>query len=344
MKLYAIGDLHLGHRVNKEELAKLLPHPDDGLILVGDIGETPEHLELAFAAATRNFAQVFWCPGNHELYSLVTQTKLRGRDKYLECVDVARRHGVKTPEDPYTIWEGKDYGDGTGGPVMIAPVFTLYDYSFRPAHVTRENALKWAEDADTVASDEFLLHPDPYPSREAWCDALVAETEQRLEEAISAYEAKTKSNNPTTATSNGNGNSNSPQQPLSVVIANHWPLREDLIYIPRVPRFTLWCGTKKTADWHTRFRAKVVVSGHLHVPRTDWRDGTRFEECSLGYPRQWEPARAQGLDINDCLREVLPGPASAPASPSTATATVGVGATGPGVVGGYAPPQWRRYG
>ncbi|KAK8043309.1 hypothetical protein PG993_005739 [Apiospora rasikravindrae] len=328
MKLYAIGDLHLGHRLNKEELANLRPHPDDGLILVGDIGETPEHLELAFSAATRNFAQVFWCPGNHELYSLVTQTRLRGVDKYQECVDVARRHGVKTPEDPYTIWEGKDYGDGTGGPVMIAPVFTLYDYSFRPAHVTRENALKWAEEADTVASDEFLLHPDPYPSREAWCDALVAETEKRLEEAMSAYQAKTAADTRI---------DQEQQKPLSVVIANHWPLREDLIYIPRVPRFTLWCGTKKTADWHRRFNAKVVVSGHLHVPRTDWRDGTRFEECSLGYPRQWEPARAQGLGINECLREILPGPASGP------PATIAAG-TGPGAVGGYAPPQWRRYG
>ncbi|KAK7984468.1 hypothetical protein PG989_011870 [Apiospora arundinis] len=341
MKLYAIGDLHLGHKLNREELANLRPHPDDGLILVGDIGETVEHLELAFSAATRNFAQVFWCPGNHELYTLTTQTTKRGRDKYQECLDVAARYGVKTPEDPYTVWEGKDYGDGTGGPILIAPIFTLYDYSFRPAHVTRENALKWAEEADTVATDEFLLHPDPYPSREAWCDALVAETERRLEEAISAYEAK-QQQQPSTASTAANGNStsttrNGEQQPkpLSVVIANHWPLREDLIYIPRVPRFTLWCGTKKTADWHTRFRAKVVVSGHLHVPRTDWRDGTRFEECSLGYPRQWEPARAQGLDINNCLREVLPGPAEAPAPP--------LPVEGSGVVG-HAPPQWRRYG
>ncbi|KAK8062008.1 metallophosphoesterase-like protein [Apiospora phragmitis] len=314
MKLYAIGDLHLGHRLNKEELANLRPHPDDGLILVGDIGETPAHLELAFAAATRNFAQVFWCPGNHELYSLVTQTTLRGRDKYQECVDVARRYGVKTPEDPYTVWEAGDYGDGDGGPVLIAPVFALYDYSFRPAHVSREGALKWAEEADTVASDEFLLHPDPYPTREAWCEALVAETERRLEEAIAAYQAKT------TTTSE-----QQEQKPLSLVIANHWPLREDLIYIPRVPRFTLWCGTKRTANWHTRFHAKVVVSGHLHVPRTDWRDGTRFEECSLGYPRQWEPARAQGLDINDCLREILPGPAGPPPAPVTAGVDLGAG-------------------
>ena len=35
--------------------------------------------------------------------------------------------------------------------------------------------------------------------------------------------------------------------------------------------------------------------------RTDWRDGTRFEEVSLGYPRQWDPAKG----VADYLREIL---------------------------------------
>jgi hypothetical protein len=31
-----------------------------------------------------------------------------------------------------------------------------------------------------------------------------------------------------------------------------------------------------------------VVYGHLHIPRTIWRDGVPFVEVSLGYPREWE--------------------------------------------------------
>lgn len=42
--------------------------------------------------------------------------------------------------------------------------------------------------------------------------------------------------------------------------------------------------------------------------RTDHIDGVRFEEVSLGYPRQWEAARTSGRDINGMLREILPGP------------------------------------
>jgi hypothetical protein len=68
-----------------------------------------------------------------------------------------------------------------------------------------------------------------------------------------------------------------------------------------------------------------VVTGHLHVRRTDWIDGVRFEEVSLGYPRQWEDAKTVGNDINTMLREILPGP--------------------PTPEKGKEPPtQWRRYG
>ena len=276
MSLYALGDLHLSYPFNREALDALKPHPEDGLILCGDVGEKPEHLRTAFSITKSLFRYVFWVPGNHELYTLPSGTGLRGEAKYKECIMIANEHGVITPEDPYMRWQGY------GGPCIIAPIFTLYDYSFRPADVSREDALDWAMKEDVRATDEALLFPDPYKTRDAWCAALVTRSEERLHEAAKLG--------------------------LPLVIINHWPLREELITIPRVPRFSLWCGTKKTRDWHTRFNAKVCVTGHLHVRRTDWVDGVRFEECSLGYPKQWEGARATGKDINMMLRKILPGP------------------------------------
>ena len=59
MKLYALGDLHLGHRANREALPTWRPHLEDWLILAGDVGETLEHLELGVRAATDRFEQVF---------------------------------------------------------------------------------------------------------------------------------------------------------------------------------------------------------------------------------------------------------------------------------------------
>lgn len=71
-----------------------------------------------------------------------------------------------TPEDPYPVWEG------AGGPVRIAPLFLLYDYSFlTPGTSTVEASLTRAYDAGIVCSDAFFLHSDPHKSRNEWCTA-----------------------------------------------------------------------------------------------------------------------------------------------------------------------------
>lgn len=295
-RLWAIGDIHLSFKANREALDQLLPHPNDDLILCGDVGESVEHCRIAFAKATECFRRVFWVPGNHELYTLPSEKEhgARGEAKYMECVEMARRFGVLTPEDDFALWEGE------GGPCLVAPIFTLYDYSFRPAHVKLEDALGWAREKDIEATDEHLLHPDPYASRIEWCHALIKKTETKLAEAVAAHPG------------------------VRLIIVGHWQLREDLVMLPRVPRFSLWCGSKKTKDWHNKYDAQIVISGHLHIRRTDWIDNTRFEEVSLGYPRQWQECQDRGLDINDLLREILPGPKTPPQDKRTTV--------------------WRRYG
>jgi hypothetical protein len=44
---------------------------------------------------------------------------------------------------------------------------------------------------------------------------------------------------------------------------------------------------------------------------TDWRDGVRFEEVSLGTPRHWTPERGAAA----YLRQILPAPPP-PADPA----------------------------
>ena len=308
-KLFAIADLHLGHNVNSEEWQKLRPQsPGSGLILAGDLGESSAHLDAAFTKAKECFEHVFWVPGNHELYTMPSTSsvsksdtdQLRGEAKYLAFVELARSHSVLTPEDPWMVWKGKP-----GEEAIIALCFTLYDYSFRPEEVKREKALEWALEKDVEATDEALLHPDPYDSRDAWCHALCDKWERKFSDYTNSH----------------------PNVPF--VIVNHWPLREDLVYIPLIPRFSLWCGTKRSSDWHRKKRfgaayggAKAAVTGHLHVRRTDHLEGCRFEEVSLGYPRQWAAAKDKGKGINDLLREIIPGPATVSSEQT----------------------QWRRYG
>ncbi|WP_405402182.1 metallophosphoesterase family protein [Streptomyces sp. NBC_01104] len=274
-KLFALSDQHVSHSENRRITESVRPESDDDwLLIAGDVGEKFEDIAWALKLLSERFRRVVWTPGNHELWTHPADpVTLRGKARYDSLVALCRELDVSTPEDPYPVWQGEEE------PVTVAPLFVLYDYSFRaPGARTKEESLRVAYESGVVCTDEYLLHPDPYPSRDAWCRARVALTEERL----SAID---------------------PQH--RTVLVNHYPLVRDPTRVLRYPEFAQWCGTQLTADWHLRFRAAVVVYGHLHIPRVIWRDGVRFEEVSIGYPREWRsrPPRPP-------LRQILPSPAS----------------------------------
>jgi hypothetical protein len=72
-----------------------------------------------------------------------------------------------------------------------------------------------------------------------------------------------------------------------MVLVSHWPLIQAPLAKLRHPAYAPWCGTTLTADWHTRYQVLAAVYGHLHIPRTQVCDGVRFEEVSVGNPREW---------------------------------------------------------
>jgi 3',5'-cyclic AMP phosphodiesterase CpdA len=279
-RLLAISDLHAAHRGNEAVIDALAPgHPGDWLIVAGDVADEIEQVRTVLGALRERFERVLWTPGNHELLAgKDAGPRERGAERYLRLVEACQAIGVDTPDDPYPVWRG------AGGPVAVASLFTLYDYGFGAALApTIADRLERAKAARVVAVDEYLLDPSPYPSREAWCAARVAATESRL----AALDPS-----------------------LRTVLVSHWPLHEHPTEILRHPEFALWCGTPRTADWHERFRAVAVVYGHLHIPRRTSLGTTRFEEVSLGYPREWKrwggPRRP---------RVILPAPPPGPFEP-----------------------------
>ncbi|MBH5333562.1 metallophosphoesterase [Streptomyces pactum] len=272
-ELLAISDLHVAYEENRAIVERLRPGSDeDWVIVAGDVGEVFADIEWALGLLSQRFAKVIWVPGNHELWTHPKDPlELRGVARYERLVEMCRAKGIVTPEDPYPVWEGK------GGPLTIAPLFLLYDYTFRlPGIETKEEALAHAHDAGVVCTDEHFLHPDPYPTRDAWCRARIEETERRLAACDPARKT---------------------------VLINHWPLTRLPTQVLRYPDFALWCGSELTADWHVRFRAETVVYGHLHIPRITVEDGVRFQEVSVGYPREW---KRHGRLPEDPLRRILP--------------------------------------
>ena len=270
MTLWALSDLHIGFEANRLAVEALPDFGDDWLLLGGDTGDTLAHLQAVLDVVTTRFAKVIWTPGNHDLWTpRAWPDEKRGVSQYARLVEACRVRGVLTPEDPFVTWPATGH--------VIAPIFTLYDYSFAPDGLTPDAAVAWAAETKVQCADELLLSPAPYASRSDWCAARVAATEARL--AAVPADART-------------------------ILLGHFPLRADLAILPRIPRFAIWCGTTRTTDWHTRYRADVVVSGHLHLRTTRWRDGVRFEETSLGYPAQWQQTRTAA----SYLRRILPEP------------------------------------
>ena len=289
--LLAVSDLHVSYPVNRAIAERIEPGtPEDWLIVAGDVGELIADIESALRGFSERFAKVIWVPGNHELWSHRRETfrldgaELRGEARYRHLVGICRRLGVVTPEDPYPVWRG------AGGPAVVVPLFTLYDYSFRPEGAdSKEAGLRIARASGVVCTDERWLRCDPYPGPEDWCRARVELSRRRLEaEVLPAG--------------------------LPAVLVSHYPLIREPTRVLRYPHFAQWCGTTETAAWPSRYRATAVVYGHLHIPRPIWHDGVRHEEVSLGYPREWEHRAELGYPPV-VPRRILPEPDSYPAWP-----------------------------
>lgn len=277
-KLLALSDLHVAFPENRKIVEAIRPESaGDWLLVAGDVGELSGDIEWALRTLSERFSKVVWTPGNHELWTHHDDpVQLRGKQRYDYLVDLCRSLGVVTPEDPYLAWDA----DGAEDPVTIVPLFLLYDYTFLPdGATTKEQGLARAYETGIVCSDEAMLHPDPFPSREAWCWARIEVTQRRL----AALD---------------------PARP--VVFVSHYPLVREPTRVLRYPQFAQWCGTTRTHDWHVRFNATAVVYGHLHIPRVTTYDGVRFVEVSIGYPREWQRrGRPPGVP-----RQILPVPAA----------------------------------
>ncbi len=273
MKLWATSDLHVGFEENRRAVEALESSRDDWLIIAGDTGESAAHLEFVLKTLTPKFAQLIWTPGNHDLWTpRPWPADRRGDAHYRRLVELCRRYGALTPEDRYAEWPGT--ADAPDPRIVIAPAFVLYDYSFRPDNVLAEDAVAWAAESDVRCADEELLSPEPYRSRGEWCHARVRETERRLDEIPPG---------------------------VTIILVNHFPLRRDHAVLPRIPRFSIWCGTRASEEWHVRYSLRTVVYGHLHLRSSRELDGVRFEEVSLGYPRQWKVERG----LAGYLRQIL---------------------------------------
>ena len=244
--LWAVSDLHVGARGNRELVVDLVRprNPGDWLIVAGDVAEDLDVVVDVLGELRQRFAKVIYAPGNHELYARAGHGPV-GKARYEELIRRCRRIGIYTPEDPYQQFAGH----------TIVPLFTLYDHSWRDLTATPEEAIDEAKAQGLVLSDYYMIRP--FVDIPQWCRERLAYSVRRLGQVTG----------PT-------------------VLVNHWPLAQDSLRRVRYPEIGLFSGTRHTQQWAKRYRAATVIHGHLHIPLGIEVDGVPHVEVSLGYPRE----------------------------------------------------------
>lgn len=243
--LWALSDLHTTFAANQLIVEELKPRdPGDWLIVAGDVAERIPDVVRTLRSLSQRFAKVIWVPGNHELFNRKSD-RFNGKARYRMLVGQLRVLGVITPEDPFPRFGG----------IAVCPLFTLYDYSFRPTGLSARQAVAAAK---VKLDDELAIAP--YVDIPGWCAERIEYSEARLEEI-----------------------------PGPKILINHWPLVEEATYRLYHRDIALWSGTRATRDWAKRFQARMAIHGHLHIPAETRVDGISHVEVSLGYPFERSP-------------------------------------------------------
>ncbi len=270
-KLWAISDLHVGYEENRRAVQALPSFPDDWLIIAGDTGETPAHLDFVLRTLQPRFAQLVWTPGNHDLWTPKTlASDQRGVAHYerlvslcrqLRRADAGRSLRALARRRPHP----RDRADVPAVRLFVSPAL-----------------------GDARAGRRLGRRPPACARRMKICSRRI-----RMRRATTGAPP---------ASSRPRRGSRRCRTGVKLIVANHFPLRADLAVLPRIPRFSIWCGTTRTNDWHRRFNIEAVVYGHLHLrsSRTDRRRPLRGSVA--GVSEAVEPAEAaRALPATDPL-------------------------------------------
>lgn len=149
MRILAISDLHTDVKKNWQ-LIQQIPdniHHDDILIVAGDIASRIDIIAQTLALLQEKFRQVFFVPGNHELW--LSRGQSDSLDKFSLIMGLCDKLGVHIR--PVQI-----------GNVWIVPLLSWYSAAFDDdGHAYRHQLQHWV-DFYACKWPDFLKAPDAY--------------------------------------------------------------------------------------------------------------------------------------------------------------------------------------
>ena len=279
-RVFALSDIHVDMQQNMAWLQALSPvdYTDATLILAGDVSDNLATLREALTCVRSKFAQVFFVPGNHELWVRRKEFP-HSITKFWHIVQLCDALGVYTR--PAKVGEGA----GDSG-VWIVPLFAWYVQP-EEGQGSLFVAKKGEDPTLQMWSDKYFTIWPPLAAGMTVADYFLSMNEAHLAQTYDA----------------------------PVISFSHFLPRMDLIFSTteerraadvllrdRHPRFNFSrvAGCVGIETQIRRLGSVVHVYGHQHRNRNRLIDGVRYVSHCLGYPHE----RQQGL-----IRGAVDGPA-----------------------------------
>ena len=155
MRVFATSDIHVDYDANKQWLFDLsnVDYQDDILLVAGDLTDDLALLEQCLVQLTKKFRQVFFVPGNHELW-VRKDTLPCSFAKFDRVLALCGQCGVATQPINY-------------GELSIVPLFSWYDFSFGEpgpkilASWVDFRACQWGDTHTPASVTAFFLQKKP---------------------------------------------------------------------------------------------------------------------------------------------------------------------------------------
>ena len=266
MRIFALSDIHVDYPANMSWLQALAPahYAHDVLILAGDVSDDLDKLRTALTHVRATFAEVFFVPGNHELWVRRGETD-DSMVKFQQILALCAALGVRTR--PAQVGATEEHRG-----VWIVPLFSWY---IQPEE--GQGSLFVAQDGEdprlAMWADHYFTR---WPALEP--DSTVADAFLRLNELHLAGPYDT-----------------------PVISFSHFLPRPELMF--RTPderdtagmtrqdtrpsfNFSRVAGCMGLEAQIRRLGSRVHVYGHQHRNRHRLIDGVLYVSHCLGYPHE----------------------------------------------------------
>ncbi len=268
MRIFALSDIHVDFPDNAQWVSSLsaVDYQQDALLLAGDVTHSLPHLAELLASLKAKFAQIFFVPGNHDLW--LTGSGHADSLSKLSCIlDTCAGLGVQ-------ITAAK-LGDADRAPVWIVPLHSFYD-----------------KPEQSPSDSLYVYRPGEDPDLQAWMDA----------HEIRWPRAAAERGRPAAHLLGLNDQvMDSPLLGGQIISMSHFLPRRELMY-PTPAELAAWPpGLKDRSPWFNFSRvagslalerqiralgSTVHIYGHQHRNRQLVLDGVRYLSYCLGYPRE----------------------------------------------------------